>query len=122
MYILKGYIMDKNALMTIKLFLETPSENAATSKEINQNEKLLLFCKYFDPLKKELSYLGHTFVESNMEMKNIFQKIKKEFNISEDTKLIGYEEIKYDPLVDMNDLSLDSTPEEVLFYYYFIFF
>lgn len=101
---------EKNALMTIKLFLETPDgENLHPLR----GSELLIFVKLYNPKIRKLSYIGHLFVEKTSPFRLILERAKKLAGLVSDADVVGFEEVKYDPSVICSDLSPSQTPEKV---------
>eukprot|EP00210_Caulerpa_lentillifera_P006772 g6471.t1 len=113
-----NHFPEKNALMTIKLFLESPSESALNGgmaggalRAIPKNE-LIIFMKYYDPVCRKLSYLGHMFVEKNCPFRLIFERAKKMAGLKTEEDVICFEEVKHSPTVVCTELPPEATPEK----------
>eukprot|EP00210_Caulerpa_lentillifera_P006758 g6458.t1 len=113
-----NHLPQKNALMTIKLFLESPSESTLSGgmvggalRAIPRNE-LLIFMKYYDPVRRKLSYLGHLFVEKDCPFRLIFERAKKMAGLKTEEEVIGFEEVKHSPTVVCTELPPDATPDK----------
>ena len=103
---------EKNALMTIKLFLETPEPSSDSVRALLPSE-LLVFVKLYEPKLRKLSYVGHLFVEKSRQFRLIFEKARKLAGLPYEVDIVGYEEVKYDPTVMISDLPPSQTPEKV---------
>ena len=102
---------EKNALMTVKLFLETP-DIGDVLRPLQQSE-LLIFVKHYDPKLRKLAYVGHLFVEKTMQIRTILDKAKKLAGLAQDADVIGVEEVKFNPSVTCAELQPAQTAERV---------
>ena len=99
-----------NALMTILLFLETPKQNVLHTLAAKE---LLIFVKFYDPKNRRLSYVGHLFVDKDLEFSQIFEQAKVLAKLPAEADVVGFEEVKHEPTVDCTELSPTQTPEQV---------
>eukprot|EP00210_Caulerpa_lentillifera_P006759 g6459.t1 len=112
-----NHFPEKNALMTIKLFLESPSEVALNGRMASgvlhtiQKNELLIFMKYYDPVCRKLSYLGNMFVKKNCPFRLIFKRAKKMAGLKSEEEVIGFEEVKHSPTVVCIELMPEATPD-----------
>jgi len=102
---------EKNALMTVKLYLEMPEAPGRPLNDI-PTDSLLLFFKLYNPFKRELSYINHMCVHKREPFRDIFARIAKIIDLPEGTDIIGCEEIKFEPSVLCEEIEDDMTPEK----------
>ena len=81
----------KTALMTVKLFLETP-DLGDVLRPLQQTE-LLIFIKHYDPGLGRLSCVGHLFVEKSVEIQRILDKAKTMAGLAQYADVIEFEEV-----------------------------
>jgi len=51
-------VTNSESLQPLNLFVEPPHEEEESVKELNNEEDYIAFCKYYNPWKMELSYVG----------------------------------------------------------------
>ena len=98
---------EKTALMTVKLFLETPDVGNVLHS-LRQTE-ILIFIKHYDSRLRRLSYVGHLYVEQSMQIRKILKKAKRLAGIPQNADIIGFEELKFSPQVTCPHLQPDHT-------------
>lgn len=103
--------MERNALMTVKLYLQLPELPSRPLCEI-PSDSVLLFFKFYDPVKRQLTYIGHLCVHKCEPFQSTFARVAKMVGL-EGPDVVGYEEIKFEPSVLCEEVPEDSTPEQV---------
>ena len=101
----------ETALMTVKLFLETPDVGDVLHPL--QQTEFLIFIKHYDPKLRRLSYVGHLYVEKMMLIRSILDKARNLAGLSQNTDIIGFEELKFCPQVSCPQLQPDDTAAKV---------
>ena len=102
---------EKTALMTVKLFLETP--DVGNVLRSLQETEFLIFIKHFDLKPKRLSYVGCFYVEGTTEIQRILDKAKELAGIPQNVDIIGFKEKKSYPHVTSPHLHPDHTALQV---------
>ena len=102
---------ERNALMTIQLFLEAPEQDNVL-RSLNPSE-ILIFIKFYDPKIRKLSYVGHLFVDKGAQFRLIFERARILAKLPPEADVVGFEEVKYEPAVVCTELSPTQTPEKV---------
>ena len=101
----------KTALMTVKLFLETPDVGDVL-RPLQQTE-FLIFIKHYDPKLRRLSYVGRLHIKKMMLIRAILEKAKKLAGLPQNADVIGFEEVKFYPHVTCPQLQPGDTAERV---------
>eukprot|EP00850_Spirogloea_muscicola_P017054 SM000143S00719 [mRNA] locus=s143:49387:56676:- [translate_table: standard] len=87
----------------LKLFLETPIASPetpiTTALPERAKDDILLFFKFYDPLKEELRYVGRMFVRLGSKPMDIKSKLASMAGFAPTEELLLYEEIKFEPSV-----------------------
>lgn len=103
---------ENTALMTINLFLETPEGHGLGNEGILhtiQQDDLLIFIKYYDPVSMELYYLGHMFVEKTCRFRMVLNEAKKMAGLGLEDEVVGVKEVQHLPEVICEDLLSKRT-------------
>eukprot|EP00850_Spirogloea_muscicola_P023127 SM000331S12523 [mRNA] locus=s331:27091:34038:- [translate_table: standard] len=91
---------NKTHTAELKLFLETPiacpETPITTALPERANDEILLFLKFYDPLKEELRYVGRMFVRLGSKPMDIESKLASMAGIPPTEELLLYEEISSD--------------------------
>lgn len=101
-----------NALMVVNVFLEIPLTGDHLLHEIQPNE-LLLFFKFYDPLKVVLEYIGCLYVNKKTYFGNILEKAKSLANVHKDLEVVASKLVTVEPSVVTCDIFAQSTPYQV---------
>ena len=81
---------ERNALMTIKLYLELPESPHRPQSDISSNS-ILLFFKLYNPIKSQLTYISHLCVWKCERFHSIFASVAKMVDL-ERIDIVGYGE------------------------------
>ena len=98
--------------MVINVFLELPQPEETTLHEI-QKDEILLFFKFYDPLKAELDYIGSMYVSKKMYFGTILDKAKKLANVHKDLDVTAAKIAALEPSVVTCEIFAQSTPYQV---------
>lgn len=104
-------IWKRNALMTVKLYLELPETPGRPLSKI-PSTSILLFCKLYDPIKRQLTHISHMHVCKCKHFHSTFSRMVKMVDL-EGKDVVGYEEIKFDLSVLCREMPEHSTPKQV---------
>ena len=63
---LQGSATSKHSLMDLRLYMETPWPDAGAPVSQPKPNDILMFLKYYDPLKEELRFCGHMYVDKTL--------------------------------------------------------
>ena len=103
--------IEKTALLTIHLYLETPeSENALHQLQPNE---LVLFIKRYDPQSSKLSHVGHLFLDKGEPLSAALKHATSLAGLPPETDITGFQ-VKHEPAVVCSDLIPTETLEKVL--------
>ncbi|KAK8941776.1 Ubiquitin carboxyl-terminal hydrolase 13 [Platanthera guangdongensis] len=94
-------VTNKGHNAELRLFLEVELEVRfrSCSPPDRTKEDMLLFFKFFDPVKEELRYVGRLFVRALGKPAEILTKLNEMAGFSPNEDLELYEEIKFEPTV-----------------------
>ncbi|KAL8538971.1 hypothetical protein ACS0TY_000829 [Phlomoides rotata] len=94
-------ISNKTNNAELKLFLEVALdlEMQPLPPTEKTKEDILLFFKFYDPIKEELRYVGRLFVKGNGKPMDILTKLNEMAHFAPDEEIELFEEIKFEPNV-----------------------
>lgn len=98
--------------MVINIFLELPRSGATTLHEIQPNE-LLLFIKFYDPLKVALEYAGSLYVGRETYFGTILEEAKALASLHKDLEVTASKIVAVEPSIVICDIFAQSTPRQV---------
>lgn len=101
-----------------KIFLETQEAESPNSplKSFDKETDVLLFLKYYDPVIKQISYVGHIYVPIRTKIQDLLPIMRKKAGFTEKVLLALYEEVKPNLTERIEDLTmqLDKGLEELM--------
>lgn len=101
------------ALMVVNVFLELPPPDSPSLREIQSGE-ILLFIKFYDPLKVDLEYIGSLYVGRKTYFGSILDRAKRLAKVHKDLEIVASKLITVEPSVVTCDLFAQSTPYQVI--------
>lgn len=104
----KGSATSKHSLMDLRLYMETPWPDAGAPVSQPKPNDILMFLKYYDPLKEELRFCGHMYVDKTLMVRNLHPLLRLYAELPEDVPLEVYEEVKSEPTIIVDMLNPDQ--------------
>ena len=104
---------ESNALFVVNVFLELPRPGETMLHEI-QPKELLLFFKFYDPLKVDLEYVGSLYVGHKTSFRTVIERAKEIARCHKDLQLTASKLVTLEPTVVTCDIFAQSTPYQVI--------
>ncbi len=105
-------VADNVSPWTVFLEVATPDTPESSLPSFDKDKDVMLFFKFYDPVKEKVYYMGHMYVAITTKLSSLEPELIRRANLPAGTSLLIYEEIKPNMLEKVEDC--DKPLEHVL--------